>query len=173
MIRGNCVRIGGGGNGDKEFIERTIKSVKSNTLTSIGYWAFANCSSLEKASFPSATEMGEQSFFGCSSLTEISIPLIEVVAAYSFWGCESLASITLPSVTEIQQDAFYECKRLVSLYLPGATVPYIDAPFYGTPIGGDISVSGEIGKIYVPSSMYNDYINDDSWSYMADQIVAV
>ena len=46
-----------------------------NSVTSIGYRAFYNCSSLTSVTIPnSVTNIGDYAFSGCSSLTSVTIP---------------------------------------------------------------------------------------------------
>lgn len=72
----------------------TIQSVViEQGVTSVGYWAFANCTNLKTISLPDG------------------ITLIEADAFYN----SGLASIVLPnSVTEVQESAFSNCKQLAS-----------------------------------------------------------
>ena len=65
-------------------------------VTSIGYVAFYNCTSLTSVTIPSSvTNIGVGAFVSCSSLTSITIP---------------------NSVTSIGDYAFYDCYRLVEVY---------------------------------------------------------
>ncbi|MBR4294659.1 MAG: leucine-rich repeat domain-containing protein, partial [Bacteroidaceae bacterium] len=84
------------------------KNVESITIpygvTSIGGWAFCNCSSLESITLPyGVTSIGNYAFLGCSSLKSITLPdSVTSIGDRAFSGCSSLESITLPdSVTSI------------------------------------------------------------------------
>ena len=45
------------------------------SVTSIGIWAFMDCSSLTSITIPnSVTSIGREAFYGCSGLTSITIP---------------------------------------------------------------------------------------------------
>ena len=99
--------------------------VLPNTITSIGYYAFAGASSLTSVTIPdSVTSIDYNAFYGCSSLTSITIPAsVTSISDYAFYGCSSLASITIPdSVTSIGWSAFGECSSLASVTIPDSMI---------------------------------------------------
>ena len=65
----------------------------------------------------SVTSIGEFAFFDCTSLTSITIPNgVTSIGDYAFWNCTSLTSITIPnSVTWIGGSAFYGCSSLIAI----------------------------------------------------------
>ena len=100
-----------------------------NSVTSIGNWAFGNCSSLTSVTIPnSVTSIGEQAFYGCSGLTSVTLPNSVTSIEYSaFYGCSGLTSVTIPnSVTYIGNSAFYGCSGLTSVSIPNS-VTFIGA----------------------------------------------
>ena len=96
-----------------------IKSVViSDGVTSIGYGAFYNCSSLTSVTIPdSVTSIGSGAFENCSSLTSVTIGNGVTSIGYSaFYRCSSLTSVTIPdSVTSIGNCAFDGCSSLTSV----------------------------------------------------------
>ena len=101
-----------------------LKSVViPNSVTYIGYGAFAGCEDLESAILSnSLTSIGEYIFSGCSKLTSINIPesVIEI-AEGAFYNCSGLTSIDIPeSVTSIGEYAFYGCSGLTSIDIPNS-----------------------------------------------------
>ena len=98
-----------------------------NSVTSIGNYAFRNCSGLTSVTIPnSVTSIGDDAFLGCSGLTSVSIGnSVTSIGGAAFYGCSGLTSITIPnSVTRIGEYAFRECSGLTSITIPNS-VTYI------------------------------------------------
>ena len=90
-------------------------------VTSIGYYAFYNCSSMTSVTIPdSVTSIRYRAFDGCSGLTSVTIPdSVTYIDIDAFWGCSGLTSVTIPgSVTSIRDSAFYGCSGLTSVIIP-------------------------------------------------------
>ena len=92
-------------------------------ITSIGDYAFRNCSSLTSIELPnSLTSIGESAFYNCSSLTSIELPnsLISIGDS-AFRSCRSLTSLELPnSLTSIGFQAFSVCSSLTNIEIPSS-----------------------------------------------------
>ena len=84
-------------------------------ITTLGEWAFCECSSLTSITIPdSVTAIGYCAFDYCSSLTSVTIPdSVTTIGDYAFSRCFSLTSATIPdSVTSIGEGAFRYCSSL-------------------------------------------------------------
>ena len=127
------------------------KVVIENGVTSIGEWAFANCTSLTSVTIPdSVIEISWGAFKGCTSLTSITIPdNVTEIGYEAFSGCTSLASITIPdSVTRIGEYAFQNCISLVSITIPDSVSEIGWVAFDGTAYYNDIS-NWNNGLLYI------------------------
>ncbi len=103
-------------------------------ITSIGNYAFDDCTSLTSVTIPnSVTSIGNYAFNGCKSLTSITIPdNVTSIESSAFSGCSSLTSVTIPnSVTEIGSDAFYRCTSLSSITIPNSVTSIGEYAFSG------------------------------------------
>ena len=103
-------------------------------VTSIGEYAFSNCTSLTSITIPSSvTSIGGGAFCWCTSLTSITIPSsVTSIGGGVFEYCTRLASITIPdSVTSIGGDAFFGCISLTSVTIPDSVTSIGGDAFYG------------------------------------------
>lgn len=77
----------------------------SNSVMTIGSYAFNNCSGLTSVTIPDGvTFIGEWAFWGCSGLTSVTIPnSVTAIKGYTFYGCDNLTwFIPLISLLQVQ-----------------------------------------------------------------------
>lgn len=118
-----------GGTGDlKAIIERTATTpALPSDLTTVGDYAFYNCTSLALTSLPSGvTSIGQYAFYNCTNLALTSLPSgITSIGDYAFYNCTKLALTSLPSgVTAINGRVFYGCTSLVSMTCTGSITTF-------------------------------------------------
>ena len=91
--------------------------------TSIGEYAFANCSCLTSITLPGSLKSIEANAFEkCTGLTDITLPCsLTSIGTTAFEDCSSLENVTLPNgPTTIQKDAFIDCTGLKRITIPGS-----------------------------------------------------
>ena len=101
-------------------------------VTTIGNWAFNNCSDLTSITIPySVTTIGIYAFAYCSGLTSVTIPnSVTTIGWWAFYHCSGLTSITIGnSVTTIGNFAFESCSGLISITIPNSVTTIGDRAF--------------------------------------------
>ncbi len=137
-----------------------------DSVTSIGRYAFAHCSSLKSITIPdSVTSIGSYAFYGTqvieiergvsyvgkwvvdcdTSITSVKIKDGTVgIASSAFNKCSKLTRITIPdSVTSIGEIAFYGCSSLTRITIPDSV----------TSIGGLAFAHCSLTSITIPDSV--------------------
>ena len=107
--------------------------VIENGVTSIGTYAFCNCSSLTSVTFPDGViRIGDYAFGGCSKLKGVIIPeSVMYLGKFAFGQCTSLASVTIPgSLKSTGEMTFYGCSNLTSVTISNGVTSIDFATFY-------------------------------------------
>ena len=108
-----------------------------NSVTSIGYDAFSDCSGLTSVTIGnSVTSIGRGTFEGCSGLTSVTIP---------------------NSVTSIGEEALRDCPELLDVYCYAEKVPNTESNAF------DGSYP-EYATLHVPDASVNSYRTTEPWS---------
>ena len=106
--------------------------VVTSGVTSIGRYAFEDCSSLTGITIPEGvTSIGSAAFSGCSGLSSITIPEgVTSIGDWAFEDCSSLSSITIPEgVTSIESGTFSHCSSLSSITIPESVMSIEEGAF--------------------------------------------
>ena len=121
-------------------------SIIPKGVTSIGSWAFVDCSGLTAVRITdSVTSIGDGAFYNCRGLTAIAIPdSVTSIGDSAFWDCSGLTSIRIPdSVTSIGDLAFSSCSGLTSIEYAGTKAQWIaieKGPYWYPNIGDYVVV---------------------------------
>ena len=123
------------------------------SVTSIGPYAFEDCSSLTSITIPSSvTSIDYGAFDGCCGLISVTIPEgVTSIDDGAFYGCSSLTSVTIncsnvgrwfsqntslteiilgEGVTSIGNRAFANCSGLTSVVIPSSVTSIGESAFY-------------------------------------------
>ena len=115
----------------KSYCGKKKNLIISDSVTSIGDFAFCNCSSLESITIPkSVTRIGSGIFGGCSSLKTVIVEagnpeyhsakncIIQTKSKTLIAGCDNSVIPDDGSVTSLGDGAFENCRLLESITIP-------------------------------------------------------
>ena len=139
-----------------------------NSVTSIGSYAFSDCSGLTKVnylgsvdkwveidfynSYSNPTYYAKDLYINGELLTDVKISTADSIKSCAFNNCKSIKSLELgENVNYIGESAFSGCDKLIKVVAYPTTVPSV----YTT------SFAHYNAALYVPCDVYNDYFFDD------------
>ena len=108
-------------NRNKMYVNAIRKVELGSGVTSIGNYAFQNCSNMSSITIPDGvTSIDGYAFQNCSNMSSITIPDgVTSIDGYTFQNCYNLSSITIPDgVTSIGNYAFSYCYNMSSITIP-------------------------------------------------------
>ena len=118
-----------------------------SSLISIGKYAFRKCASLKSVTIPSVTSIGYSAFAECSSLVKVEIlsSSLTTIQFFTFEKCASLKEVIMPpSIVSIEKGAFDQCESIMNIEIPKSVSSIGDCAFRNC-----VSLS----KISIPSSV--------------------
>ncbi|MBQ4018808.1 MAG: leucine-rich repeat domain-containing protein, partial [Paludibacteraceae bacterium] len=128
-------------------------------LTTIGQYAFNGSSLLKDVTIPaSVSSIGNYAFAFCTSIKHFEFPAgIKTLATSVLEGSTGLEEVIIPaSVTTINQDAFYNCSKLRAIHNYAITPQSI-------PTRALYNVNKQTCILYVPIDYINLYQAADVW----------
>ena len=136
--------------GDIVIPEKVTHNGAEYLVTSVGEYAFYECTDLTSISLPSSvTSIGNDAFYKCSSMTSITLSnSVTSIGNDAFSHCSSLTSIDLPnSVTSIGEYAFYRCSSLTNIVLPNSVTSIGQYAFRGCSSLTSITIPSSVTSI--------------------------
>ena len=144
------------------------KSIQAITLseemTSIGDYAFSNCTVLTAITIPeSVTSIGYRALYRCSKLATVTITeesQLTSIGYAAFEGCSRLTDIVIPcGVTSIGEYAFFSCKKLASITCYAATPPVVGgtSTFYSVDKAIPVHVLDYAVEAYKAAMHWNEF----------------
>ncbi len=142
-------------------------------VTSIGDYAFSNCTELKSLKIPdSLISIGNYAFYCCRNITNLTLPdSLKSIGNYAFYCCGNITNLTFPdSLKSIGNYAFYCCHNLTSILLPDSLTSISDYVFYGCTGLTSIKIPESV-TIIGDSAFYScEYLTNVTIPYSVRQI---
>lgn len=110
-----------------------------STVTSMGAYAFANCTKALSINIPtSITDIGDYTFANCKVASTISLPsTLQVIGEYAFSGCTAWSGnlVFPPAVNTIKKYAFGNCSGLTGALNIPSTLSIINEGVFNNCVG--------------------------------------
>ena len=158
----------------------SVEFEEDSICTSIGPWAFYNCTELANIKLGDSLQTIEaRAFYSCTSLTDVTIPdsiitigtyafhnctniktvtlgnNLQVIGNGAFASCLQLANVTIPkSVTTIEANAFSSCSSITDVTIPYGVTYLGDSAFGGC--GNLVNVSIPYTVVRMGKSVLNN-----------------
>lgn len=141
------------------------ESIASESIDSIGQYAFCGYTSIESLVIPSTvTNVGSYAFSECGELEFVEISSSSSVSTYAFYNTRVLSasvpadklsaipktnveSVVITSGSSISSNAFYNCDTLISVELPDSILQIGTGAFYDCDLLSDVTIPSSVTKI--------------------------
>lgn len=156
-----------------------------NSVTSIGNYAFIDCSGLTAVEIPnSVTSIGDSAFDGCRGLTAVEIPnSVTTIGSCAFWYCNNLQMVIYNAKNCSGPSSFnvFDSDKEITFVLGDEVekigdnileTRYSNHTNYTKKIVSHSAIPPKIGKntfattscpLYVPKGTYVKYLGRDVW----------
>ena len=135
-----------------------------DSVTSIGYYAFYNCSGLTSVTIPnSVTSIGHSAFYGCSAslFDTITIPGVKLVDGWAVGCTDSLSGdLDLSGIRGIGWHAFYGCSSLTSVTIPDGVTSIENGAFYECSSLTSVTIPDSVTNIGSSAFAYCNGLNE-------------
>ncbi len=150
--------------------EQIATLVIEDGVTSIGDYAFYDCSRITKTTIPNSIKtIGSNAFLNCSGLKSFVVPgSVTAVGDFAFYDCSNLASLTLTEGVEtIGQFAFCNNTGLTVVAIPTSLQIIGDGAFnYCTGLKTVNYMGKEEQRAQLIIRSSNEYLLNASWQYL-------
>jgi hypothetical protein len=144
----------------------------SNTVTSIGNWAFASCTGLTSVTIGNkVADIGVYAFEFCTNLSSVTIPNSVINIAFgAFEVCSKLITVTIGNrLASIGDYAFEFCTNLTAVYFTGNAASVGSTVFFGDSKATVYYLPGTIGWAStfagVPAVLWNPQVQTSRASF--------
>jgi hypothetical protein len=104
------------------------------SVTTIGFYAFVECTSLACVDFKNVTTIGNYAFYECTALSDVNLANVTTIGEYAFYGC-SLEEINISGENTIFKLVGTTTNGFIQKKNDGATLTPICGTYGGIACG--------------------------------------
>lgn len=168
------VNVAGGTNSESEelasFLANTMTVLDNSLVTTLRTRVCQTATKLITVNLPNVTSLGAYAFYQCSGLETVKLPKLTSVSTQVFYSCTKLRHADCGQLSALPAQTFNACSALTELILRKSTsictLSNVNA-INNSPIGKGT------GYIYVPSALVDSYKTATNWSTFANQFRAL
>ena len=168
------VNVSGGTNTESEevasLLGNTMTVLDNSLVTTLRTRVCQAATKLVTVNLPNVTSLGAYAFYQCSNLETVTLPKLTTISTQIWYMCPKLEYADCGQLGNVSAQTFASCTALKTLILrktDGICTLSNDNGVSGSGIGKGT------GYIYVPSALIETYKTATNWSTFADQFRAI
>jgi hypothetical protein len=168
------VNVSGGTNTESEevaaLLSNTMTVLDNSLVTTLRTRVCQSATKLVTVNLPNVTSLGGYAFYQCSNLETVTLPKLTTISTQTWYMCPKLEYADCGQLGNVTAQTFASCTALKTLILRKTSSICTLSNANGVSGSG---ISKGTGYIYVPSALIDTYKTETNWSTFADQFRAI
>lgn len=168
------VNVAGGTNTESEeiasFLDNTMTVLDNSLVTTLRTRVCQAATKLITVNLPNVTSLGAYAFYQCSNLETVTLPKLTSISTQTWYMCQKLNHIDCGQLGNIPAQTFASSAALKTLILRKTNS--ICTLSNANAVSGS-GIGKGTGYVYVPSALIETYKTATNWSTFANQFRAI
>lgn len=168
------VNVAGGTNTESEevasFLANTMTVLSNSLVTTLRTRVCQAATKLITVNLPNVTSLGAYAFYQCSNLETVTLPKLTTISTQTWYMCQKLVYADCGQLNSITAQTFASSTALKTLILRKTSGICTLSNANGVSGSG---IGKGTGYIYVPAALIEDYKVASNWSTFASQFRAI
>lgn len=168
------VNVAGGTNTESEelasFLDNTMTVLDNSLVTTLRTRVCQAATKLVTVNLPNVTSLGAYAFYQCSNLETVTLPKLTSISTQTWYMCQKLEYVDCGQLGNITAQTFASSTALKTLILRKTNS--ICTLSNANAVSGS-GIGKGTGYVYVPSALLETYKTATNWSAFANQFRAI
>jgi hypothetical protein len=168
------VSVAGGTNTESEevaaLLSNTMTVLDNSLVTTLRTRVCQAATKLITVNLPNVTSLGAYAFYQCSNLETVTLPKLTTISTQTWYMCPKLEHVDCGQLGSITAQTFASCTALKALILRKTSSICTLSNANGVSGSG---IGKGTGYVYVPSALIETYKTATNWSTFASQFRAI